>query len=251
MTIMDDYLNQIRKQLRHLELSERDQVLAEVRGHLTDEVARLRKADKSLSRDEAELKATHAFGEPEELGVAYGPRGGVIRKRTGERLLEVAVLTGRAAGRGVKGTLKWTGIAAAVLLGAGLIVFISLLFFASDIAETFQDDIRESIPREVYSYSGSWAVPNSNNGVVTDSFQIGEHVKEFEFHASTTPETGCLAIQLQSPSGQVMDINGNGCQPTDRDTTYTESGTWQIRYTFIAYTGSVSVDAYAYEKARA
>ena len=105
--ILDDYLRDVRRNLSHLPVRERDAVMAEMRDHLVTEARRLRHGDSGLSDDEAMLQATQAFGEPEEIGVAHGPRGGVVRRSTGEHLLDVAILTSRAAGRGAKGVLKW------------------------------------------------------------------------------------------------------------------------------------------------
>lgn len=251
MSIIDDYLRQIRKRLSHLPLGEQEAVLTEIRDHLETEAAALRRADRTLSRDEAALRATHAFGAPEEIGVAYGAQTTVVHRTTGEVLLRVAAATGRAAGRGAKGVVKWTLISVLVLLGIGTIIAVAALFFVGDLADTFQDDIREAVPRPVYHYEGHWDVTDPQVNSHADTFQLGSRAKEIRIGFATSPEAGCLAIQLVSPSNQVTDINGNGCSATDKMLTITEQGTWTVRYTFAAYSGSVDVEAHAFETAPA
>ena len=89
--ILDDYLDELKLQLKHLPLAERRQVDRDIRAHLEQEVKERRKADKTLSEDEAVLAATHAFGDPKDIGISYGAGGGIVRRSTGEVVLHVAV----------------------------------------------------------------------------------------------------------------------------------------------------------------
>lgn len=248
--ILEDYLRDVRRHLKQLPIRERDAVLAEIRDHLQSEARRLCAADKRLSGDEAMLQATNAFGDPQELGIAYGPQGGVVRRSTGEQLLDVAVLTSRAAGRGVKGVLKWTGIAAAVLLGAALIALIATLVFAGEIINTFEDDIREAVPHPIYHFSDDRELTDPRSGVTQESFQVADDFREFKFFLETDPEAGCVQVQLTSPSGEANDVTAGSCDAVSRSTTYTEHGTWTVRYLFAAYAGSIDVNAVGFKSAR-
>lgn len=252
--IIDDYLNDIRRRLSHLGLRERDAVLEEIRLHLESEVARLRSEDKRLSKDEGALQATNSFGDPEEIGVAYGAHGGVINRTTGEMLLEVALLTTRAAGRGLRGTLKWTGIVLAIILGISLILVLAGLVFADNVIDTFQDDIRQNTPHPLYDYDGVWlGTENAHTETTMDSFQVRQGVREFTIDFRIQPlggpePTGCAQITLTDPDGSVAYDSGTDCDADSRELTLNQQGTWQVRYTYVAFQGSVDVEAYYFEE---
>jgi hypothetical protein len=61
-----EYIAQLTRQL-HLPAAERDEVLAEVRGHLEERAAALRAADTGLSEEQAERQAVHAFGSVSDI----------------------------------------------------------------------------------------------------------------------------------------------------------------------------------------
>lgn len=249
--ILDDYLDAVKRQLRHLPLREQRQVLAEIRAHLDEGIAQRQKGDKALSRDEATLQATHDFGDPKDLGVAHGAQGGVVRKSTGEVLLHVAVLTGRGVARTVRTTFKWLGITVLVLLTLGTAVAIAAAFIASDLLKEYKDEIVESVPRPIYHYEASYDLEHVQATTRSDSFQVSSDARGFDLAIDIQPEGGCLAIQVTAPDGSAAFDNGQGCSATNQGLHFSDPGRWTIRYTFVTFTGSVDVEAYEYLEANA
>lgn len=247
--ILDDYLDAVKRQLRHLPLREQRQVLAEIRAHLDEDIAHRQKQDKALSRDEATLQATHDFGDPKDLGVAHGAQGGVVRKSTGEVLLHVAVLTGRGVARTVRTTLKWVGITVLVLLTLGTAVAIAAAFIASDLLKEYKDDIVEAVPRPIYHSSGTWALEDAQTTTRTDSFQVSSNARGFDLDIDVRPESGCLKIVITDPSGGIVYDSGTGCDTYGPHLHFSQKGTWSIQYTFVAFVGEMQVEAYEYLEA--
>src|SRR5690242_8981585 len=113
--ILSDYLLSLRGQLKNLPARRRDEVLREVEAHTEAHVAELARDEPKLSADERYLRATAAFGDPAEIGFRDEAGGVLVKTSTGDVLLRMAVLTGRAAavtgkaaGRGARSLLKWT-----------------------------------------------------------------------------------------------------------------------------------------------
>lgn len=253
--ILDDYLLEIRTRLLDLPYADQDAVMAEVRAHLASDIEARRKADPTLSQDELEIAATAAFGDPDDVTVAYGPHGGLVHKRTGAVLLRAAVLTGRAAkatgkaaGRGLRATLKWTGIVAAVLLGVALVLVIVGAYVGTQLADTYHDEIVGAVPHNVYQYQAAWGATDPHTDIRQDSFTVPPDSREVQMQFQTAQQTGCAAIQLTSPSGQVTSLNGNGCSDYSQKLTFMEPGTWKVQYAFAAYTGSVHGQADVYRR---
>lgn len=247
--ILDDYLDAVKLQLRHLPLREQRQVLAEIRAHLDEDIAQRQEADKSLSRDEAALQATHDFGDPQDLGVAHGAQGGVVRKSTGEVLLHVAVLTGRGVARTLRTTIKWTGIVLLVLLALTTALAIAGVFVASDLLKEYKDELVEAVPRPIYSYEATYDLERVQATTRSDSFQVSNDARGFDLGITIQPENGCLAVQVLAPDGSTAFDNGQGCTATHQGLHFSDPGRWTIRYTFVAFTGSVDVEAYEYLEA--
>src|SRR5687767_11115111 len=137
--ILADYLLEVRTRLSALPYKEQDEVMAEVKAHLLSDIEERRARSPKKSEDELALAATAAFGDPDEIGVAYGPKGGLVNKGTGQVLLRAAVLTGRgakatakAAGRGLGRTLKWAGIIVGALVLVGAVLAVVLLVAYKD-----------------------------------------------------------------------------------------------------------------------
>jgi hypothetical protein len=243
--ILDDYLDELKLQLKHLPLAERRQVDRDIRAHLEQEVKERRKADKALSEDEAVLAATHAFGDPKDIGISYGAGGGVVRRSTGEVVLHVAVLAGRGVARTVGKTVKWTAIVAGVLLLLAVAVGLTIVVVYKD---TISHNVDQAASRRlVYEYSGAWAAPNVQNGPHTDSFELAAGTR-VDFSLTTTPQSGCAAVQVTAPDGTIAYSNGQGCSATQQQLGFTQVGKYTVQYTYAAYTGSVS--SYAYQESQ-
>jgi uncharacterized membrane protein len=240
--ILDDYLAAVRRQLGSLPRAQRDEVLRDIRSHLGEKVRELRQADSRLSADEAMLQATHDFGDPADLGVAYGASGGVVRKSTGEVLLRVAALTGKAAG----GVLKWIVIAILVLVALAVVAGIAVLFVAGGVLVAYQDEIASSVPRPIYGYSEEWDLASSQAAMRTDAFQVSTDATGFDLLVDIRPEAGCLPLIVFAPDGTQAYSNGQGCQDTGQHLHFSQQGTWRIQYTFVAFSGSVDVAAFEY-----
>lgn len=240
--ILTDYLDDFASRLRHLPSGQRTQVLTEVRAHLEDDIRQRRAEDPVLSLDEATLQATEAFGEPSDLSVAYGASGGVVRTSKGQVVLRIAAATGRAVGS----VLKWVLIAFLVLLGLAVLAGIAVLFVAGGILTAYEDEIAGSVPRPIYSYDGSWALPDAQTRTVNGAFQVSTDATGFDLMISTDPGTGCLAVQVIAPDGAVAYSNNQGCEATQQHLHFSQQGSWRIQYTFAAFTGSVDVQAHEY-----
>jgi len=243
--ILDDYLDDVRRRLGHLTPDERDAVIGEMRAHLVDKIDALLKADPALSRDDAALRATHAFGTPDEITVQYGPQGGIVKSSTGETLLRVAALGGRAlraTGRGLGRTLKWTALVFAITISAALIA-------ATVVVVVFDDEIRGLIPHTIYAKGEYY---ESRNGTLNESFDVPSvyHTFQLQIYTYGQDETSCVGVNLTSPDGDVIDLSvrspTGGCYDLHRELTFAQPGRWHIRYDFDAYSGwiDVNVDGY-------
>ncbi len=246
--ILDDYLDALRLQLRHLPLDEQRAVLRQVREHLEEDIRGRREEDKRLSADEAALQATHGFGDPQDLGVAYGARGGVVRKSTGEVLLHVAVLAGRGVARTVGKTVKWTAIAVAFLLLLGALVFVALAIVYQPTIDRGFDEATDYTDRVLVQRSESH---DGDTTVFTDSFSITERTVSSDFQLRVTPvsdATGCAAIIITGPgNSKVYDSTGN-CEAQDYRTSFTVPGSYTIEYRLVNFAGILTVSGNATDR---
>jgi hypothetical protein len=247
--VLEDYLRKFKQEIAHLPFRERDAVVREVKAHLKSEAGRLREEDPSLSADEAMLQATAAFGEPEELGVAYGPQGGVVRKKGGDRLLAVAVLTGRgvvatakATGRGARHVLKWTAIVALVLLVAGLVTGLTLLLAYQGTVDKLADKATSYSERTLVSRSQAYTTPTP--AVFSDSFSLSERTVKSELSLSiapSNPAVGCLSYTITGPGGTVAADTTGSCPTGTTSYSFTAPGTYTIQYKLVAFQGTLFV----------
>ena len=246
--ILDDYLDALKPQLRHLPPAERRAVLAQVREHLEEDIRGRREEDKRLSLDEAALQATHGFGDPQDIAVAYGARGGVVRKSTGEVLLQVAVLTGRGVARTVGKTVKWTAITLAFLLLLGAVIFLALAIVYQPTIDRSLDKATDHASRVLVERS---EIHDGDTATFTDSFSITEQTVTSDFQVRVVPAgstAGCVAIVITGPgSSKVYDSTGN-CEAQDFRTSFTQPGTYTIEYRLVAFTGTLSVSGTATER---
>lgn len=248
--MIDDYVRAVGRNLRRIPTHERHAIQSEIHAHLSEDVQN--RMAEGLSEDEAARAAIEAFGNPSDIGLAYGAPGEpgtLVNESTGQTVLRVAAATGRAAGKGAKGALKWTGIILASLLGTILVLLFMALLFTGTVLTVYQDDIREATPRPIYVYDEYWATEDAHTGIESDSFAINDQVKEFKFSLSVEQELGCASVTLTAPDGTAYDINGNGCEDDSFVSTYTQTGTWTIRYAYGAFSGDIEVLVLSFENA--
>lgn len=239
--ILRKYLDQVRRNLSGIGLAEREDVLGEIRAHLEQAAADERSRNPDLSEDEAFLRATSGFGEAKEIGIRHGPQGGIVDRTTGEVLLDVAVLTGRgigrtarAAGRGVRSVLKWGAIATAALMIIAVIVVVA---YREPITENIE---QQRDTRRVYEYQRSWGDQDLQTKVETDSFDVRPG-RVVDFTVSVQALRGCGGIQVTGPDGAILYQNGQGCDATSVTRTWSQTGTYEVRYTYVAFAGIVSL----------
>lgn len=245
--IVRKYLNDVKKRLNHLGLREREAVLDEIADHLEAEMARLRKADKGLSADEAALQATHAFGDPSDIGVAHGAGGGVVNQSTGERLLDVAILTTAATGRGIVGIFKWTGI----IIGT---VFLTLLLTGAFVLLVFEDTIKDGIDsateirfRETADFQQGYGTPSTAS--LTFNIEILPETRENDLtiqwvQGGTAGQVGCVVVTITDPSGDVHH-NSQNCETFQQEWSFAAVGTYDVDVQLLAGSGILTVRGYA------
>lgn len=256
--ILDDYLDRLRAGLKRLPAGERDAVVEEVRHHLQDEAADLHKNETGLSHMDALRRAIDNFGPAEEVAAGYDEASGEVRRPDGE-VLRVTKAVGRGAGRaavgvgrGVGTVLKWSLIGVLALTGIAAVVAVAALFFAGDVADTFQDDIREAIPRPLYDYERSWSgTTEAHSSTTTDSFDLREGTKEFHISFDVRADTGCARVILLDPGGATRYDSDTVCgeATAGRTLVFSTPGQWRIQYTYTAFTGSVEVGAWYFQEA--
>ena len=249
--ILDDYLDALKPHLRQLPLPEQRQVLGQVREHLEEDIRARRQADKKLSADEAALQATAAFGDPQDIGVAYRANGsgGVVRKSTGEVLLHVAVLSGRGVARTVGKTVKWTGIALGFLILLGAVVFVILAVAYQPTVEKGLEEAAKYRGRELLQRSG---VADHETSVFSDSFTIGAQTVSSDLIVQVVPTadpaSGCMTIVITGPNAaRHYDSTGN-CDRQSFQGSFTTPGTYTVEYRLVAFTGSYSVRGHVVER---
>lgn len=250
--IIEDYLLALRGALQQLDVRERDKVVREIRDHLKAETARLQAVDSGLSYDEAALKATAAFGDPKDIGLAYGPKPGLVRKSNGQLLLHLAVLAGRSAratgqvtGRAVRQTLKWTGVVA-------LILFVAILAVVLTVIITYKDTVNMGLEKAT-SYTDRTLVERSQSMQVEtttfqDSFEITSRTVDSSFFLRITGSTGCGFFTIVGPSGNTLYDTTGSCKDHQVETSFLEPGTYSITYRFAAFSGSLQVHGRAVEE---
>lgn len=254
MNILQDYLDDLERQLRRLPKAERAAVLAEVKTHL-EEAAAGHQAGTDLSEDEAMLRATHRFGTPKEVAAGYSPQTGEVRvgsvvldvaRATGRGLGKTATAAGKGAvvvGRGAGHVLKWSVIAAlGVILVAGVVAVAVLV--------VFDDEIKEAVPRPLDSYQRTCSAVNPCAAPDTGAmaFDIGPDVKEFRVLWEGDCEAGSARVTATSPSGETITVAGELCDNSGHRV-FTEPGRWRFDVIFTGYVGWVDLDAYAFERA--
>lgn len=246
--ILDDYLDALKPQLRHLPLGEQRKVLAQVREHLQEDIQGRMEEDRKLSPDEAALQATHGFGDPQDIGVVYGAKGGIVRKSTGEVILHVAIVTGRGVARTIGKTVKWTAIATAFLLLLGAIIFLALAVVYQPTIERGLEEATSYTDRVLVRRSGTH---DGDTTVFTDSFTITERTVTSDFQLAVNPTgdvPGCMTIIITGPGNtKVFDNTGN-CEAQNFRSSFTAPGAYTIEYRLVAFEGSYMVSGTATDR---
>lgn len=246
MTILDDYENELARQLRRVPTQERQAVVDEVRAHLVEAAAELRGADPGLSADEAMLHATHRFGAPEEVAAGYLPSAGEIR--VGGVVLDVVRSTGRGLGRGAllvgRGTgrlLKWSVIALLVTMALVAAIAVTVLV-------VYDDEIKETVPRPVDDYHRTCTATDLCAGADrAATFDVGADVKEIRIQAEGQCSSGSARVQATDPSGDIVVVAQDVCKQ-GATKLFTEQGRWHIDVVYTTYVGSVDVEVWSFQQ---
>jgi tetrahydromethanopterin S-methyltransferase subunit G len=241
------YLQAVANNLAHLPTEEREATMREMRSHLHDEIAELRRSDPGMGEIEATERALRAFGDPTEIGVSFGASGTkeVVNRRTGEVLVRVARMTGRVAiatGRGIGRTVKWILV---LVFGIALLAIGSAL----TLLIVFQDDLREAAPRPIHTYARDL---DDETSARNTTFFVNPDVKEIRIHLNVdrAGTQGCAAVTVRNPAGvSVFDTTGD-CSDVRTLLTFYDEGRWTVSYEFTSFTGWIDLDVYAFERVR-
>lgn len=237
---IEKYLNQVKARLNQIPPQDRPAILAEMRNHLSEKTADLRRGDPHLSKAQAVELALRDFGHPEELTVASGAGSSTVRRRTGEIVLSVA----KATGRGIGKTFMWVGIILGGLLVLGIGTSLTLLYL-------FQDDIRENLPHRVYAFQETY---DAKTGTESGAFELGGNVKSATIGISILEggvgkDAGCATVIVRSPTGATLFDNTGNCDSVSRSLSITQAGRYDISYRMTAFSGSIQITVDAFERA--
>ena len=244
---LEEYLRSVEGNIAHIPREERETTIREMRSHLQERIAELRRSDAEMGEVEATERAIKGFGDPSDIGVSYGGEGAnvnhvVVNNRTGEVMLRVVRATGRVAaatGRGIGRTVKWILFALFALLFLTLGSVLTLLI-------VFQDDLREATPRPIHSYSRDL---ENTDGTRSSVFVVAEDVKEIRIHLTVARSSGCAAITIRDPTDAVVFDSTGDCDDLQTLLTFYQPGNWTVDYTYQGFYGHLDVDVYAFERA--
>lgn len=248
---VEEYLNALRRSFSRMDEEEREAVLVEIRDYLDQESERLRNLAPGLAKKRALAKAIEDFGDPEDIAVGYDDKReelAVINHRTGEWLLDLPTIggSGRArrfstTARALRVMIKYRGATALGLLGLAVVFLVAATFFADE-APGLHGDVDEVM----YEYHGEWGVKDATDASEVETFDVPDGVDGFIMKLDARPESGCVRVQVEDPSGATVHDTGDVC---DGDGSVSETleldglGTWQVRYTYTSFVGSVDVTA--------
>ncbi len=244
--VLHGYVRQVRHRLRHLPRAVQREVMAELLAHIEDDTALRQRSNPALARQQASAEAIEAFCPADDIGVAIGPRGGIIRSSSGELLLPVAVLSGEGLGRHARMTQAWTAVAA-----AGSAALVAAVAFGAFLASQGDDGALDWDSHSLDAGAATailldqqWsAVDGFGNTTVSVPDWARGRAMTLAAHG-----TGCVAARLYDPAGAVAvdawDPSGRADCGSVRGTTGSvQPGVWLLQLYFEAYSGYVRMDA--------
>ncbi len=238
---LHDYLRQVNRRLQHLPRSVQREVVAELLAHIEDQASVRQKADPGLARAQAAAQAIEAFCPADDVGVAVGPRGGIIRSSTGELLIPVAVLSGRGLGRHARSTQAWTAVAA-----AGCTALVAVVAFA--VFGALQDgsgwDDSELSSVEVWRLDLIRRDMTQASGNESAWMQVPPGASPFAIDVRSSG-TGCLGLRLFDPPGFVVIDRWDGCEGIEEQVQSNSVGDWRLDVRMASFSGSLVVSASA------
>ncbi len=121
-TALDHYLDELGWRLQHLPFLVQQELMREIASHIEGLTRNICRFDPELDPVTALELAITAFCPPDELLVAYGPEGGIIRRSTGECVLRSRLLV--SPHRPGRRTWFWSGAAAAGTVAGMVLVLV-------------------------------------------------------------------------------------------------------------------------------
>ena len=220
---LEAYLSDVKKHLQTLPGPEQENVLSEMRAHLLEDITRRQNAEPTLSEAEATLRATHAFGRPEEVGVDYvmqrNPPNVAMPSSAPKRRRRL--LIGGAIGIAL---LLVVSFVVANIIGSG---------------GTYEDDTTVYNKDIDYHYAHSG---RENVTVQVDPDADSVHIYiDVNQNASASAQS-CLVLQVFNPRNvKVFDTTGS-CGSIDTHLRFTTTGLWRIVYDYTEFTGTTRVE---------
>lgn len=229
-TVLQDYIRDVQKRLGHLPAPLRKRLTSEITGHVILEVASMRREDPDLGQEEAAKRVIDSFCPPEEMLIAYGPEGGVVRSSTGQLILRSKVLSEGADP--TRRTFVLNGAAAAgwaVLVGLFAVAAFALvptLFPDGDL------DVQSLEPEVVLDTS--YTDLSGDQSLAVDVDREGA----FKVTVSVETQDGCLELDVRPPGEPP--VHGPGCEP-QVSIVSDNAGTWRIDLGAQDFSGRVVV----------
>lgn len=223
--VLQAYMRAIHRRMGHLPGPMRRRVVSEVVAHIVLEAANLQRREPGLSAEEATRRAIEGFCPPEELLVAYGPEGGVVRRSTGTVVLRSRVLTvygGRSR------TFLLNGAAAAGLLAVvAVLAVVAFAFLPPGEDLSTQEYEWPALERSLADASGTEA--------------IRWHLDRPAGLVFEADGTGCVGLRITSADGTVLVDALDECITTGSWTV--EAGDVLVEARYTDWTGSWSLQA--------
>lgn len=246
---IEHYLREVGAGLRVDDARKRP-ILDELRAHLYEKVHDLARADPSRDRDELERQVVADFGDARDLALGYTPEPALVRRTTGEVVLEVGRAVGRgtekalrATGRGLGVFVKWLAIALAVMLvltvGVGVWAFYEI-----------KPLVEKNAPVPVFERHDACSAA-CNHSVDALTFYVHPEAREVRFdldvsHAKNS--TGVVVVRVQDPNGTLVfdeAFPANGTSHASVHQTWgPQAGDWRVSLEYVSFRGYVDAEAW-------
>lgn len=228
--VLQDYIRDVQKRLGHLPPAIRKRLTSEITGHVILEVASMRREDPELDQEEAARRVIESFCPPEEMLIAYGPDGGVVRSSTGQ-----LILRSKALSEGVDPTRKTFLLNGAAAAGWTLFIGLFAVVAFALLPSLFPDgdlDV-QSLEPEVLLDTGYQNL-TGNQTLTVDVDREGP----FEITVSVENAGGCIELDLRA-AGEGP-VHGPGCAP-QVSVLSDAAGTWHVDLRAQDFSGRVVV----------